>query len=82
MKEKIIVRGSKYWVSDKECKILISHFDTKKEAKRALKELEMEDRANDRYVPYFYSIVEGVLGALRLSGYTALDDIHVCADVF
>ena len=82
MKEKLMVMGSKYWVADKECKVLISHYDTKKEAKAALKEMEREDKEEDRYVPYFYNVVEGVLGALRLSGYTALEDIHVCADVF
>ncbi len=80
MKEKLMVMGSKFWVADKECNVLISHYETRQEAKSALKELERQDRENDCYVPYFYKIVEGVLGALRLDGYTALDDVHVVAD--
>ena len=81
MRERLMVRGSKFWVADKDANVLISYHDTKAEAKAALKALEAEDRVNGYYIPYFYKIVEGVLGALRLRGYVALDDVRTSAEV-
>lgn len=82
MKERLMVRGSKYWIADKECKVLVSYHDTKNDAREALSELEKHERREGYYIPYYYKIVEGVLGALRLQGYTALDDCMTIADIW
>lgn len=80
MKERLMVRGSKFWIADKECKVLMSYHNSKEDAKIALKELEKFEREEGYYIPYYYKIVEGVLGGLRLQGYIALDDMHTIAD--
>ena len=81
MKERLMVHGKKYWINDKECKVLVSCHDTKKEAMSALRELEKHERSEGYYIRGFYNIVEGVLGALRLQGYTALDDCVTLTDL-
>ena len=81
MKEKLMVRGSRHWVADKDAKILLSNHETYRDARAALVAMEKQDRADGIYVARFYTVVEGVLGALRLKGYTAIDDIHACTDI-
>ena len=81
MKERIMVRGKKFWIADRECKVLVDHYNTKEEARLALKELELHEKEEGYYIPYYYKIVEGVLGALRLEGYTALDDCWTLSDL-
>ena len=81
MKEKLMVRGKRHWVADKEGKVLLGNYDSYADARKALVEMERADKENDIYVPRFYTVVEGVLGALRLSGYTAIDDIHLCSEI-
>lgn len=81
MKEKLMVRGKKFWIADKECKVLVSYHDSKNDAREALVELEKHERREGYYIPYYYKIVEGVLGALKLQGYTPLDDIWALSDM-
>ena len=80
MKERLMVRGKKFWIADKECKVLVSYHDSKCEARDALVELEKYERREGYYIPYYYKIVEGVLGALKLQGYTALEDCLTLED--
>ena len=81
MKERLMVHGKKHWIADKEGKVLVSYHETGKDAKMALKEIVKHEKAEGYYVRGFYETVEGVLGALRLKGYTALDDVTLCSDI-
>lgn len=72
MKECVMVRGRKFWIADRECKVLVDYYETKEEAVAALQELESYERKAGYYIPYYYKIVEGFLSALRLQGYTTL----------
>lgn len=81
MKERIMVRGKKFWIADRECKVLVDHYETKDEAQNALRELERYEREEGYYIPYYYKIVEGVLGVLRMQGYTTLADCRTLSDM-
>lgn len=81
MKERLMVRGKRHWVADKDGKVLLGNYDTYKDARMALVEMERKDKENDMFVPRFYTIVEGVLGALRRKGYTPIEDILLCTDL-
>lgn len=81
MKEKLMVRGRRHWVADKEGKVLLGNYDSYRDARKAIVEMERQDRANDIYVWGFYTVIEGVLDTLRKNGYTAFDDIFLCTDL-
>lgn len=70
-----MVRGKKYWIVDKECKVLMSYHETRDEARRALKDLERFERKEGYFIPRYYGIINNMLGALRIQGYTVLDEI-------
>ena len=81
MKEMLMVRGERHWVADKEGKVLLGYYDSYEDARMAIREMERRDKEDGIYVWSFYTVVKCVLGALKLKGYTAIDDIHLCADV-
>lgn len=81
MKERLMVHGSKFWIADRDCKVLVDHYDTKEEAKEALRELEQYEMNEGYYIPYYYKIVEGFLYVLRAKGYSTLADYRTIADL-
>ena len=81
MRERLMVRGSKYWIADKDGKVLVSYHDSKEEAKEALSRLEKKEIEEGYYIPYFYKIVEGMLSRLRCKGYVPLDDLRVISEM-
>ena len=76
-----MVRGKRHWVADKDGKVLLGNYDTYQDAREALAEMERSDKEKGIYVARFYTVVDGFLSTLRLKGYTAIEDIHLCADL-
>ena len=81
MKDRLMVRGKRHWVADKDGKVLLGNYDTYQDARNALVEMERVDKENGIYVARFYTVVEGFLNTLRLNGYTAIEDIYLCTDL-
>ena len=81
MKERLMVMGRRHWVADKDGKVLLADFDTNADARRAIAEMEEEDRKNGIYVWKFYTVVEGFLGGLKAKGYTVLDEVRLCTEI-
>ena len=68
-KEEIAVRGTCYWLTDRNAKVLIEYHETKKEAEDSLRAREAEDRERDIFVPEFYKVVKSDITKLKKQGY-------------
>ena len=81
MKERLMVRGKRHWVADKDGKVLLGNYDTYQDAREALAEMERSDKEKGIYgidlLGYRYT---GDAAALNRTFVAAMKehDIPVC----